>query len=157
MNTHLNLIIELLEKIEKNTRKKAPVKSGVSGAETWSVYSNSYFVRYQSEAPSNARNNSLCLQLVKLVGEQEAPYVANYYVRHNDAFYVQAMHPLNLLVRDAQKLHTEWKTGTQMTGTKARGIERQQNNLNAFKGLVHDEDGHNQITTGDGRDIQQTD
>ena len=46
------------------------------------------------------------------------------------------MHPTNLLLRDAEKLRTEWATGRQVTRTQAAQVDRTQTNANAFAGLL---------------------
>ena len=49
----------------------------------------------------------------------EAPSVAAWYVRHNRRMYVEAKHPTDLLVRDAEGLRTEWATNRQVTSHEA--------------------------------------
>jgi hypothetical protein len=65
----------------------------------------------------------LC-RLVDKLGGEKAPLVAAYYVAHNGRFYVEKMHPVNLLLNDAEKLHTEWATNKNMTSGTAKQAER---------------------------------
>ena len=68
----------------------------------------------------NANSNSMLCRLVDLVGASVAPKLVDWYVRESDRFYATRKHPLTLLVKDAEKLHTEmvrWET-------KARTIKK---------------------------------
>ena len=95
----------------------------VSG-ETWDAYAAAYRRRYGADPVRNATVNGQLANFVKRIGQDEAPHVAAFYVGHAGRIYVQAMHPLNLLVRDAEKLRTEWATGRIQTETKARNTDR---------------------------------
>lgn len=89
--------------------------SETGGADTWAAYALAFARRYGEQPPRNAKSNSLCKQLVKRLGALEAPEVAQFYVSHNGDFYQNKGHPLTLLVADAEKLRTEWKTGKVIT------------------------------------------
>lgn len=62
----------------------------------------------------------------------EAPEVIRYFLGHNDQFYVRSMHPVGILLRDAEKLRTEWATGRRVMTSQAREIERMQHNHDSF-------------------------
>lgn len=93
-------------------------------SETWEAYAIAYRNRYGADPVRNATINGQLANFVKRLGQQEAPDVARFYVSHAGRIYVQAMHPLNLLVRDAEKLRTEWATGHIQTEAKARNTDR---------------------------------
>ena len=80
----------------------------------------------------NASVNAHLAQVVGKLGVDEAPAVAAHFVGSQNGLYVAAMHPTNLLLRDAEKLRTEWATGRGMTRTQAAMADRTQTNLNAF-------------------------
>lgn len=80
----------------------------------------------------NASVNAHLAQVVGKLGGDEAPAVAAHFVGSQNGLYVAAMHPTNLLLRDAEKLRTEWATGRGMTRTQAAMADRTQTNLNAF-------------------------
>ena len=109
----------------------APVSS-----ETWDAYAQAYELRYGVEPIRNARVNGQLAQFVGRIPAEEAPAVASYYVRHQNGLYVSAMHPTNLMLRDAEKLRTEWATNRQMTRTQGQQADKTQTNLNAFGGLI---------------------
>jgi hypothetical protein len=64
--------------------------------------------------------------------------VAAFYLTHNGQRYVAAMHPVGLLLMDAEKIRTEWATGQRMTSTAARQIDQTQSNFDAFAGVIED-------------------
>ena len=93
-------------------------------SEAWEAYAAAYQRRYGADPVRNATINGQLANFVKRLGQEEAPQVAAFYLGHAGRVYVQAMHPLNLLVRDAEKLRTEWATGHIQTETKARNTDR---------------------------------
>jgi hypothetical protein len=97
--------------------------------ETWIAYSDTYFHRYGTEPVRNAKVNSQVKQFCKLLPANESPFVAAFYVKHNNSFYIQKGHDFGLLVTDAAKLRMEWATNSPITATRARQNDRTQNNL----------------------------
>jgi hypothetical protein len=69
---------------------------------------------------------------VKRLGA-DAPAVAAFYLTSNDAKYVRAKHPLNLLVLEAEKFHTEWLTGRTSTSFDAKDVELRQRTVDVWK------------------------
>jgi hypothetical protein len=96
--------------------------------ETWKAYANAHYERYGTEPVRNQKVNSLVKQFVQRIGFADAPYVAAFYVRHNGQFYVQKVHPVELMLKDAEGLRTQWATNRTMTGTRARQMDRTQAN-----------------------------
>ena len=106
------------------TRKPKPLSPS---AETWAAYSSAYLTRYKAEPVRNASVNGQLAHVVGKLGAEAAPQVAAYYLRHNGNLYTSAMHPVILLLRDAEKLHTEWKTkAAQPTNGTSFTREREQ-------------------------------
>lgn len=98
-------------------------------AATWDAYSIAYQDRYGVPPVRNAQVNGQIKNLVARIGADEAPHVAAFYVSHNGGFYVGKMHPVGLLLSDAEKLRTEWATGRQVTAAAARQVDRKQANF----------------------------
>lgn len=96
-----------------------------SGA-VWDAYREAYRSRYGEDPVRNAQVNSQIKQFVSRVPAGEAPEIARFYLSHNESYYVKRMHPVGLMLQDAEKLRTEWITGTRMTGGKAKEVERKQ-------------------------------
>lgn len=111
------------------TRKIRPVQQSLVKTEApttpvWAAYAAAY-ERAHGEAPvRNAQVNGQLAQLVKHLGAEEAAAVAAHYLTNPSAFYVAQRHPIGLLLRDYQKLRTEWATGRQINPTTARQHEQ---------------------------------
>lgn len=93
-------------------------------AKTWRAYKSAYEKRHGAEPPWNAKIAGQLKSFVSRVPADEAPSVAEFYISHNGYRYVNAMHPVGLLLMDAEKLHTEWVTGKRMTHAKAQGADQ---------------------------------
>lgn len=92
----------------------------------WEAYREAYVAKYRVEPLRDARANSLVAAFVKRIGQDRAPEVIRFFVDHNDAGYVKAMHSLNCAVRDADAIHTQWQRGAAITGQDVRCFEAEQ-------------------------------
>jgi hypothetical protein len=122
----------------RNRRRKdsAAAASEPASAGVWVAYSGVYASRYGAQPVRNAKVNKLLCLLVERLGADEAPHVAAFYVSHQNRLYVSAGHAVDLLVRDAEKLRTEWATNRQVTATQAMQADKTQTNFNAFAPLL---------------------
>lgn len=116
--------------------RKRTVKPQAPSGEAWDAYSSAYAQQYGCEPVRNASVNAQLALVVGKLGAEEAPLVAAFFVGHRNGLYVSAMHPVTLLLRDAEKLRTEWATGRQMTRTQGQQADRTQTNANAFAPLL---------------------
>lgn len=92
------------------------VVSAHAREEVWEGYAGAYRTRYGVEPVRNRSVNAMLGKLVGKLGEEKAPLVAAFYVTHQSSWYTEKMHPVNILLQDAEKLHTEWATGKQALG-----------------------------------------
>lgn len=99
--------------------KREPAKSGP----TWEAYTVAYTGRYRIAPVRNAQVNSQMAQFVEKVDPLDAPLIAGFYVAHNDSFYVRNAHKVGLLLRDAEKLRTEWATGRNLSLASSQQAE----------------------------------
>lgn len=93
---------------------KAPrkrVSKPVPSVSVWDSYRTAYADKYGVDPVRNAKVNSQLAQLVSRLGEEEAAGVAAFYLSNRNGLYVSAKHCTDLLLRDAEKLRTEWVTG----------------------------------------------
>jgi len=116
---------------EQNTTASQPIEKSAN-ASTWEAYRGAYSMRYAVDPVRNAAVNSQIANLVKRLGAEEAPFVAAFYVTINSGFYVRAAHPVNLLLRDAEKIRMEWATNRVITDGQARSLDRRQSTLQAI-------------------------
>lgn len=106
-------------------RQASPVKAGTTpGALAFAAYAEAYRQRYGTDPVRNHKVNIAFADLAKRLPAEEAPEVAAYYVHHGAAFYVQSGHAPGLLLRDCEKLRTEWATGRQVNAHTARQNEQ---------------------------------
>jgi len=89
------------------------------------------------------------------VGAEDAPKIAEFYVTHHDRWYVQKLHPLNLLLSDIQKLRTEWLAGVKMTGTLARQEEVSTHNEEALKRIMEHPNYQFKFVISNEEDVQE--
>jgi hypothetical protein len=115
----------------KADAKKEPLDTELQAAcrKTWSAYGTAYFNRYGTEPIRNTLVNTMVKQFVQKIGFDESPYVAEFFVQHNDRFYVQKTHAVALMNKDAEGLRTQWATGNSMTSTRAGQIDKTQANF----------------------------
>lgn len=115
---------------------KPKAAKGPSSSPTWDAYSRAYFDRYHTYPVRNAKVNGMLASLVGRVGAEVAPAVAEFFVKHEEKLYVTRLHPVDLLLRDAEALHTQWKTQRSMTSARATDRERQVHNAESFMSAV---------------------
>jgi hypothetical protein len=116
-------------------KAKASPQGAVAPAATaavWDAYSSAYRARYSEPPPDSKKARGLLKRFLEQVSRDEAPQIAAAYLTHNGSLYVNAMHPLELLLRDAPKLRTEWATGKRMTSAAARQQDQTQANLDGW-------------------------
>lgn len=111
-------------------------KSASPSSQAWGEYSSSYSSRYGVEPVRNAKVNGQMAQFISRVGADEAPLIAGWYVGHQNGFYVRNMHSVDMLLKDAEKLRTEWATNRRMTNTQAQLADRTETNRGAFQHLI---------------------
>jgi hypothetical protein len=103
---------------------------------TWQAYAEAYQARYGVPPIRNAKTNGQLANFCSRIPADEAPAVAAYYVEHNLAWYVRSGHSVDAMLRDAEKLRTEWATRRQITGAQAAQADRTQTNMGAFGALL---------------------
>jgi hypothetical protein len=128
--------------VEDLVMPRPPRKRKSTGESTpvWEAYARAYELRYGTPPVRNATTNTALLNLIKRVGAQDAPDVARFYVEHNGAFYCQKGHAPQFMVADAEKLHTEWKTGRRITASASRMNERADANQQAIQDYLRKEE-----------------
>ena len=122
-------------------KKPAAKKEPAPTTETWNAYAAAYERRYRVPPVRNAAVNGQLSQLVYRLGAIEAPQVAAWYVNHQNQFYVGGGHSVGLLLRDCEKLRTQWATGRQVTATQALQADKTQTNLSAFSSMIEEAKG----------------
>lgn len=90
----------------------------------WQAYSEAYQRRYSVEPVRNAKVNGMLARFAERVPHDEAPSIAAFYLDHSRQDYVRSKHCVDMLLRDAEGLRTEWVTGRKVTDSEARRSDR---------------------------------
>lgn len=98
---------------------------------TRNAYREAYFARYGTMPICDMIFNTKVKAFVKRVGYNESPAVAAHYLSISQTFYVTRCHPIDLLLKDAEGLRTQWATQNRITTTAARQQDRAQSNYTA--------------------------
>lgn len=93
-------------------------------ARVWSRYATAYALRYETNPVRNAKTNTAIAQLISRIGK-DAEDVAEWFVSHPDNFYVKNLHDVSLLLKDCEKLRTQWATGRTITNQSPNGYKSQ--------------------------------
>jgi uncharacterized protein YdaU (DUF1376 family) len=80
-------------------------------AKVWNCYSTAYASRYGVPPVRNAKVSASVAQLVSRIGADDAEAMAGWFVSHPDNFYAKNLHDFGLLLKDCEKLRTQWATG----------------------------------------------
>jgi hypothetical protein len=103
---------------------------------TWESYCDAYAGRYGVGPVKNAKVAGMVVSFVKRIPMVEAPDIAAWYVQHPGRFYVERGHVFDHLLKDAEKLRTEWATGRVVTSTAARQSDRRGAMASAVENLL---------------------
>lgn len=107
----------------------------------WQAYAEAYQRRYGVEPVRNKQVNGMLARYVDKLPAEEAPDVAAFYVGHNKGLYISARHCVDLLLRDAEGLRTEWATGRKVTDTEARQADQTATRGNQAERLIAEQHG----------------
>lgn len=117
---------------------RKPAKEPPPTSTAWAAYADAFRERYGAEPVRNAKVNGQLAQLLQRLGAEEAPHVARFYVGHPGQLYVRSMHSVDLLLRDAEALRTQWATRRTVTATQAQQVDRTATNAGAFGALLEE-------------------
>jgi hypothetical protein len=104
--------------------------------QTFDAYASAYLGRYGTPPVRNAMINSQIKSFVSRIGS-ESPQVAVFYVGHNSRFYLGTCHAVGPMLKDAEKLHTEWATNRTVTQSQAVQMERKAGNYKAAEEVIN--------------------
>lgn len=148
------LLNRIEKKVKEEKRKEVTKGSRIPAVKSnyteenrkiWAAYSDAYRLRYGIEPVRNAQVNSQVSNLRKKLGVEEACLVVQFYITHQDSWYVKNTHTFGLCLNNAETLRTQMLKGKAITGTMVKTFEKsqQQQELN------------DQITTMWGADVNK--
>lgn len=109
-------------------------------SEIWRRYSAAYERRYHAEPIRNAKVSGQLANIIDRLGAEEAPHVADWFLAHNERWYVQKGHSVECLQKDCEKLRTEWATGQRITSTQAAQMDRTQTMGDIVRKIITESD-----------------
>lgn len=116
-----------LQKVKRSSEEIAAEKADKeANRKIWESYFNAYRIRYGVEPVRNGTVNAQVAQLRSRLGVDDAIKVVQFYLRHNDSFYLKKTHSLGLCLRDAETLRTQMMRGKPITQTMVRSFEKTQ-------------------------------
>lgn len=106
--------------VKKPAGTKPPAKTN----DTWTAYSTAYEARYGTQPLRNGAVNSMLSKFIDRVGADNAPAIAVFFVASPDKYFVANLHPVALLLKHAESLHTQWKLNIHVTSTQINALEK---------------------------------
>ena len=103
----------------KSKGEATPITNAV-----WVAYAGAYRQRYGADPVRNRKVNGMLADFLDRVPMAEAPEIAAFYVGSEKGLYRSARHCVDLLLRDAEGLRTEWFTGRRVTEAEARQADQ---------------------------------
>lgn len=99
-----------------------PAEQTALNREIWNTYAAAYRNRYKVDPVRNASVNGKISQLGKRLG-REAIAVVEFFLSHNDGYYLKNLHSIGLCLRDAESLHTQMQRGRAITSLDVKNFE----------------------------------
>jgi len=99
------------------------------------AYFNAYRLRYGIDPVSNATFNAQVSNLRKKLGTDEAILVVEFYLTHNDSFFIKNTHAFGLCLSSADTLRTQMLRGKAITMQDVRNFEKTQNVISVNESL----------------------
>ena len=119
---------------KKTAQKKS--QANPDNVVCWESYARAYRNRYGVLPAANQKTRGQVATLVKYVGKEVAPSLAEYFLSHNGSWFVQCRHEFGCLLKSYQQVLTDMQRGEQMTQIRARQTESTQSNYEAAKSAL---------------------
>lgn len=107
----------------KNSKKEKIPTDKSGGAKVWERYREKFLNRYGVEPMRNAKVNAQCKQLYERLGEGGLGAI-DFYLTHNDSWYLKNQHDLGSLLAKAESIFTQWQRGHAVTSAQVRDAEK---------------------------------
>lgn len=89
------------------------------------AYVDAYVARYGVQpVTQNAKFNSNVAKMVNLIGVEDAIKVVEFYLRHNDGFYLKTTHSFAICLRDCETLRTQMLRKKAITSNDVKNFEK---------------------------------
>lgn len=108
--------------------------------QTWDAYATAIKERYGVLPLHDATNRALIKRLCQRTGK-DTPDIVKWYVQHNDRWFVQNGHSLQVLLARLDGIYVQWKTGRPITQRTAQTVERVSGYHNLLRLITENNDG----------------
>lgn len=119
---------------KKTAQKKS--QANPDNVVCWESYAKAYRNRYGVLPAANQKTRGQVAMLVRYVGKEVAPSLAEYFLSHNGSWFVQCRHEFGCLLKSYQQVLTDMQRGEQMTQIKAKQTESTQSNYEAARSAL---------------------
>lgn len=106
------------------------------GSRVWAAYEQAMLARHGIQPKRNKTTNNQAKQLVERLGVDDAIAVVQFYVAHNNAYYVRNVHPFGICLKDAEALFGQMEKGETLTQRAAQKLETGSATLSASKSYL---------------------
>ena len=119
---------------KKTIQKKS--QANPDNVACWQAYEKAYLNRYGCLPVPNAKTRGQVATLVRYVGKDLAVALAEYFLSHNDSWFVKRRHEFGCLLYSYQQVLTDMQRGEQMTQARARQADQTQSNFESANGAL---------------------
>jgi hypothetical protein len=105
---------------------------------TRNAYSEAYLERYGIEPLFGRKEHSQIKQFVELVGQNDAPRIARFYLSMGTQWYLTKRHPVGQLLLDANAIRASCFTGSVGYATAARRDDQHETNKSVWEEVIDD-------------------
>lgn len=119
---------------KKTAQKKS--QANPDNVACWQAYEKAYLNRYGCLPVPNAKTRGQVATLVRYVGKDLAVALAEYFLSHNDSWFVKRRHEFGCLLNSYQQVLTDMQRGEQMTQARARQTDQTQSNYESANGAM---------------------
>ena len=112
------------EKKLKDPEKKQKALDQLENRKIKEAYFNAYRLRYGIDPVSNQTFNSQVSNLRKKLGTEDAVKVVEFYLLHNDGWYLKNTHAFGLCLSNADTLRTQMLRGQPITSLHVKQLEK---------------------------------
>lgn len=124
---------------KKNNKNTLTIEERENNKKIKEAYFNAYRSRYGIEPVSNATFNTQVSNLRKKLGLDDSIMVVQFYLKHQDGFYIKNTHSFGLCLRDAETLRTQALKGKSITQNDVRNFQKIQNVATVSKAIAEGE------------------
>lgn len=105
-------------------RRKKPASETDDNRKIRQAFADAYRQRYGIEPVTNTQVHSQVDNLRKKLGVEEAILLVQFYLKHNESFYIRNTHTFGHCLRDAETLRTQMLKGKAITTVMVKQHER---------------------------------